>query len=56
MLPLVVAKENFGERPVPGSGSSRSRTRCAPLLDSLPERTQIDTPVSEQLIVEFYSK
>jgi small subunit ribosomal protein S4 len=55
MLPFVDAKESFGDRPVPGwlqvvPDSLRI------FVHQLPERTQIDTPVQEQLIVEFYSK
>jgi small subunit ribosomal protein S4 len=55
MLPLVVAKESYGDRPVPGwlqvvADSLRI------FVHQLPERSQIDTPVQEQLIVEFYSK
>ena len=55
MLPFVVAKESVGDRPVPGwlqivPDSLRI------FVHQLPERSQIDTPVQEQLIVEFYSK
>ena len=55
MLPLVVAKENFGERPVPG-WLQVVPDSLRVFVHSLPERSQIDTPVQEQLIVEFYSK
>ena len=55
MLPLVVAKENFGDRPVPGWLQVVPDTLRI-FVHQLPERSQIDTPVSEQLIVEFYSK
>jgi len=54
-LPFVIAKETFGDRPIPGwlqviPASLRI------LVHQVPERAQIDVPVQEQLIVEFYSK
>jgi small subunit ribosomal protein S4 len=55
MLPLVAAKESYGDRPVPAwlqVVSSNLRV----LVHQLPERAQIEVPVQEQLIVEFYSK
>jgi small subunit ribosomal protein S4 len=55
MLPFVAAKESFGDRPVPAwlqVVSSNLRV----LVHQLPERAQIEVPVQEQLIVEFYSK
>jgi small subunit ribosomal protein S4 len=54
-LPFVVAKEGVGDRPVPGwlqVVSSNLRV----LVHQRPERAQIDVPVQEQLIVEYYSK
>ncbi|MET9018677.1 30S ribosomal protein S4 [Actinopolymorpha sp. NPDC004070] len=53
--PFVIARETHGERPVPGwlevlPGSLRV------LVHQLPVRSQIDIPVQEQLIVEYYSK
>jgi small subunit ribosomal protein S4 len=54
-LPFVVAKESVGDRPVPGwlqVVSSNLRV----LVHQVPERAQIDVPVTEQLIVEYYSK
>jgi small subunit ribosomal protein S4 len=55
MLPFVVAKESYGDRPVPGwLQVVQSNLRI--LVHQLPERAQIDTPVQEQLIVEYYSK
>jgi small subunit ribosomal protein S4 len=55
MLPFVVAKETYGDRPVPGwLQVVQSNLRI--LVHQLPERAQIDTPVQEQLIVEYYSK
>jgi small subunit ribosomal protein S4 len=55
MLPFVAAKESYGDRPVPAwlqvvPGNLRV------LVHQLPERAQIEVPVQEQLIVEFYSK
>jgi len=55
MLPFVVAKESYGDRPVPGwLQVVQSNLRI--LVHNAPQRAQIDTPVQEQLIVEFYSK
>ncbi|MCP2165823.1 30S ribosomal protein S4 [Goodfellowiella coeruleoviolacea] len=54
-LPFVVAKETFGDRPVPAWLQVVPSTLRV-LVHQLPERAQIDTPVQEQLIVEFYSK
>jgi small subunit ribosomal protein S4 len=53
--PFIVARETHGDRPVPAwleviPGALRI------LVHQLPTRQQIDTPVQEQLIVEFYSK
>ena len=53
--PFVIAKELFGDRPVPGwLQVVPSSLRI--LIHQLPERAQIDTQVTEQLIVEYYSK
>ena len=55
LTPFVVARAQAGSRPVPAwleVISSRMRI----LVHSLPARQVIDTPVQEQLIVEFYSK
>jgi small subunit ribosomal protein S4 len=54
-LPFEVARATLGDRPI------RAWLQVVPsnmriLVHQLPERTQIDTPVQEQLIVEFYSK
>ena len=55
MTPFIIAKETLGERPVPGwLQVVPSNLRI--LVHQLPERAQIDTPVTEQLIVGFYSK
>jgi small subunit ribosomal protein S4 len=54
-LPFVAAKESFGDRPIPGwLQVVQSNLRI--LVHQLPERAQIDVPVQEQLIVEYYSK
>lgn len=55
MLPFVAAKEAIGDRPVP-AWLQLVPSNLRVLVHQLPERAQIDTPVQEQLIVEFYSK
>ena len=53
--PFIIARETAGDRPVPGwlqVVGERQRI----LVHQLPERAQIDVPLAEQLIVEFYSK
>lgn len=55
MLPFVAAKEAIGDRPVP-AWLQLVPSSLRVLVHQLPERAQIDTPVQEQLIVEFYSK
>lgn len=55
MTPFIVARETFGERPVPGwleviQGQMRI------LVHQRPTRQQIDVPFNEQLIIEYYSK
>lgn len=53
--PFLIAKETLGERPIPvWLQVVPSNLRI--LVHQPPERAQIDTPVTEQLIVEFYSK
>ena len=54
-LPFVIAKESFGDRPIPGWLQVIPNTLRI-LVHQVPERAQIDVPVQEQLIVEFYSK
>jgi small subunit ribosomal protein S4 len=54
-LPFVAAKESFGDRPIPGWLQVVPNSLRV-LVHQLPERAQIDVPVQEQLIVEFYSK
>ncbi|MDN5915753.1 MAG: 30S ribosomal protein S4 [Pseudonocardia sp.] len=53
--PFVIAKELFGDRPVPG-WLQVVPSSLRVLVHQLPERAQIDTQVTEQLIVEYYSK
>ncbi|MBA8826996.1 small subunit ribosomal protein S4 [Saccharopolyspora lacisalsi] len=55
MTPFIIAKETLGERPVPAWLQVVPSTLRV-LVHQLPERAQIDTPVTEQLIVELYSK
>ncbi|BBY98602.1 30S ribosomal protein S4 [Mycolicibacterium fallax] len=53
--PFIIARETAGERPIPGwlqVVGERQRI----LVHQLPERAQISVPLSEQLIVELYSK
>ena len=50
-----MSRETDGDRPIPGwlqVVGERQRI----LVHQLPERAQIDIPLSEQLIVELYSK
>ena len=53
--PFIIAKETLGERPTPAWLEIVPSTMQV-LVHQLPTREQIDTPVQEQLIVEFYSK
>ncbi|MFC9892408.1 30S ribosomal protein S4 [Nocardia sp. NPDC127579] len=55
MLPFQVARETVGDRPVPG-WLQVIPGRLRILVHQLPERAQIDVPLQEQLIVEYYSK
>jgi small subunit ribosomal protein S4 len=54
-LPFQVARETLGDRPVPG-WLQVVPGRLRILVHQVPERAQIDVPLQEQLIVEFYSK
>lgn len=54
-LPFQIAKETLGERPVPAWLQVVPSTLRI-LVHSVPERAQIDVPLTEQLIVEYYSK
>ncbi len=53
--PFVVARETHGERIVPAWLEVLPNAMRV-LVHQLPVRQQIDVPVQEQLIVEFYSK
>ncbi|MFY2791183.1 30S ribosomal protein S4 [Rhodococcus sp. KRD162] len=54
-LPIQIARESYGDRPVaPWLQVVPNRLRI--LVHRLPERAQIDVPLQEQLIVEYYSK
>ncbi|MGC4933615.1 30S ribosomal protein S4 [Gordonia sp. DT30] len=53
--PFQIAKELVGDRPVPGWLQVVPSTLRI-LVHNVPERAQIDVPLTEQLIVEFYSK
>ena len=54
-FPITVARETFGERPVP-AWMHVSPDSLQILIHQLPVRAQIDTVLTEQLIVELYSK
>ncbi|MFI5720994.1 30S ribosomal protein S4 [Nocardia sp. NPDC051750] len=54
-LPFEVARETQGDRPIPG-WLQVIPGRLRILVHSMPERAQIDVPLQEQLIVEYYSK
>ena len=52
-LPFEVARQTAGERPIPGwLQVIGERQRI--LVHQLPTREQIQVPLTEQLIVEFY--
>ena len=54
-LPIQIARESYCDRPVaPWLQVVPNRLRI--LVHRLPERAQIDVPLQEQLIVEYYSK
>jgi small subunit ribosomal protein S4 len=54
-LPFEVARATMGDRPIP-AWLQVVPSNMRILVHQLPERAQIDTPVQEQLIVEYYSK
>ncbi|WP_370246537.1 30S ribosomal protein S4 [Nocardioides sp.] len=55
MTPFIVARETHGERIVPAwLQAVPSQMRI--LVHQVPVREQIDLPIQEQLIVEYYSK
>src|SRR6476659_1975120 len=53
--PFIIAKELVGDRPIP-AWLQVVPSNLRILVHQLPERPQIDTQVTEQLIVELYSK
>jgi small subunit ribosomal protein S4 len=55
MTPFIIARETHGERNVP-AWLEVMPNRMRILVHQLPVRQQIDIPVQEQLIVEYYSK
>lgn len=55
LTPFVIARETFNEQVVPGWLTSRPNSGRI-LVHQLPVREQITIDVSEQLIVELYSK
>jgi small subunit ribosomal protein S4 len=55
MTPFIVARETFGERIVP-AWLQAVPDRMRVLVHQVPVREQIDMPIQEQLIVEYYSK
>src|SRR3712207_1637617 len=55
MDPFIIAKELLGDRPIP-AWLQVVPSNLRILVHQLPERAQIDTQVTEQLIVELYSK
>ncbi len=55
IFPIQLARETFGDRPVPAWIHVVPGTLQI-LIHSLPTRAQIDSQLTEQLIVELYSK
>jgi small subunit ribosomal protein S4 len=55
MTPFIVARAEAGERPTP-AWLEVIPDKMRVLVHSLPSRAQVDTQISEQLIVEYYSK
>jgi small subunit ribosomal protein S4 len=55
LTPFIIARAEAGERPVP-AWLEVIPDKMRILVHALPVRAQIDTLVSEQLIVEYYSK
>jgi len=54
-LPFEIARQTAGDRPIPAWLQIVGEQQRI-LVHQLPERAQIDVPLTEQLIVEFYSK
>jgi small subunit ribosomal protein S4 len=55
LFPFELARQTYGERPVPAWMQVVPDTLQV-LIHQLPVRAQIDSQLTEQLIVEFYSK
>jgi small subunit ribosomal protein S4 len=55
LTPMIVARAEAGER-TPPAWLEIMPDQMRALVHQLPVRTQIDTQVQEQLIVEYYSK
>jgi small subunit ribosomal protein S4 len=55
LFPFELARQTYGERPVPAWMQVVPDTLQI-LIHQLPVRAQIDSQLTEQLIVEFYSK
>ena len=55
MTPFIVARETHGERIVP-AWLQVLPNRMRVLVHQVPVRAQIEMPIQEQLIVEYYSK
>lgn len=54
-VPFQIARETVGDRPIP-SWLQVVGEHQRILIHQLPERVQIEVPLIEQLIVEYYSK
>ena len=54
-FPIELARETYGERPTP-AWLQVVPNSLQVLIHSLPVRAQIDSQITEQLIVEYYSK
>ncbi len=54
-VPFQISRETAGDRPIP-SWLQVVGERQRILIHQLPERAQIEVPLTEQLIVEYYSK
>ena len=55
LTPMIIARAEAGERGIP-AWLEVMPEQMRVLVHQLPVRTQIDTQVQEQLIVEYYSK
>jgi len=54
-VPFQIARETAGDRPIP-SWLQVVGEQQRILIHQLPERAQVQVPLNEQLIVEYYSK